>query len=81
MATIPRVATVATITGAAVVGLQTGLKVGNALNKNMDLNKDLESVIKNSPHADPNPERIPSPDNSFIHSPLENELTSPLKNY
>ena len=45
-------------------------------------NMDIENSIKNSPHAVPNPDRIPSPDMNFINSPLErNELTSPLHYY
>jgi hypothetical protein len=65
----------AVIGSSAVVtagGTKIGLDVGGAISKNMN----IEEAIKNSPHADPQVDRIPSPD-IFIHSPLEE--TSPLQ--
>lgn len=65
----------AVIGSSAVVtagGTKIGLDVGGAISKNMN----IEEAIKNSPHADPQIDRIPSPD-IFIHSPLEE--TSPLQ--
>jgi cytochrome c oxidase subunit 2 len=49
-------------------GAQAGLVAGTAIAKNTD----IQSMIKNSPHSDPNLDRIPSPDPIFlIQSPLE----------
>jgi hypothetical protein len=71
-----RMLTIGATAAASAIGTKIGLGVGNTLTKNMG----IENAIKNSPHVDPNPDRIPSPDMNFIHSPLErNELTSPLQ--
>ena len=71
-----RLITVGTTTAVSAIGVKVGLWVGKAITNNMGIEKD----IKYSPHAEPNPDRIPSPDMSFINSPLErNELTSPLQ--
>ena len=56
------------------VGLDP-LREGTAISKNIDIDK----AVKSSPHAEPQPDRIPSPDSNFIPSPLETEITSPLQ--
>lgn len=53
---------------------KVGLEIGTSISKNLDITES----IKNSKHADPNIDRIPSPDIE-INSPLENEITSPLQ--
>lgn len=71
-----RMLTIGTIGAVSAIGTKIGLGVGNSITKNMD----IKNIIKNSPHADLNPDRIPSPDMNFINSPLErNELTSPIQ--
>ena len=55
-----------------------GINIGNVLSKNIN----IKETIKNSSHANSNPDRIPSPEPSFINSTLENtigEITSPLQ--
>ena len=54
-----------------------GLDIGSAISKN----SNLEGLIKNSEHANPAPNSIPSPDrDSFINSALESgDITSPLQ--
>jgi|SRR5215475_8442995 len=64
---------------AFVVGttIQLGLSTGTSIAKNINLNK----IIQNSPHANTNLDRAPSPDPNFtINSPLEygDIDTSPL---
>lgn len=55
-----------TFVGAA--GTQAGISAGKALVKNMDVN----NMVKDSPHCQPNLDRAPSPDSNFvIQSPLE----------
>jgi hypothetical protein len=53
-----------------------GLKAGSALAKNIN----VSSIIENSRHADPDINRIPSPDlENIIQNPLEIGDTSPLE--
>lgn len=54
-------------------GSYLGVEDAKAIAKN----SEISSMIKNSPHSDPNHDRIPSPDNEFIKSVVE-EL-SPLE--
>jgi len=68
--------------GSAVVSA-AGTKLGLSLGTTAALNTDLKSMIKNSIHANPQPERIPSPDPFMIPSPLEDGqlITSPLQDF
>ena len=75
MAPVPRVALVTATTVATAIGTKVGIGIGTAINQNMD----IASTVKDSPHADPNPERVPSPDTNIINSPLESDITSPLQ--
>jgi len=72
MGPVQRLAVVGTTAFVTAAGTKIGLDIGGAVSKNLN----IEESIKNSPHADPQIDRIPSPD-IFIHSPLEE--TSPLQ--
>jgi hypothetical protein len=66
--------------GGSTLITATATKVGLELGATLTQKTELESLIKNSPHADPNPDRIPSPDPNIINSILEsNDITSPLQ--
>jgi uncharacterized membrane protein len=56
-------------------GTRIGLGLGSVISKNININ----NAIKNTKHADPQPDRVPSPDPDMILSPLENDMTSPLQ--
>ena len=67
------------IAGTTVVAA-AGTKIGTDIGKSITSNTDIMSSIKKSEHSNPDPDRVPSPDNDFINSPLEiTELYSPLE--
>jgi hypothetical protein len=62
-------------TGVTALATQTGLNIGAAMTKNLDLNY----LVKNSPHVTSS-DRVPSPDPFFVPSVLESsEIESPLE--
>jgi hypothetical protein len=67
----------AAATGAAVaLGTKLGLEAGSALTKKATI---LE-MVKGSRHSDVNPDRVPSPDMTLIHSITEiGDLQSTLE--
>jgi hypothetical protein len=85
MPVLPRLLLTGATTAVSAGGAKVGLDVGGSISKNLD----LTSAIKNSPHSNPQIDRIPSPDvfHSFLnpsevnvsfldsHSPLEVLLT------
>ncbi len=76
MAPLPRVALV----GSTALVATTGVKVGQEIGKAITSNDIFANSMKESPHSNPDPERIPSPDPDIINSPLENgDLYSPLE--
>jgi hypothetical protein len=73
---VQRLTAVASTTILTAAGTKIGAELGSIVSKNMDLNK----IIKNSPHSDPQPDRIPSPDSFIANSPSESDnITSPLQ--
>ena len=70
-----RLLTVGATTAVTAAATKAGMEIGSEIVRNTDLTE----LIKNSPHADPQHDRIPSPDSNFINSPLENEIVSPLQ--
>nr|WVH38138.1 LAGLIDADG endonuclease [Poriella subacida] len=60
----------ASTTALAVSG---GVSIGQQLGKSVTKNESILEAIKKHNYADPDIERIPSPDNSFINSVLEDE--------
>jgi hypothetical protein len=76
MSPLPRLAVVGTTAAITAAGARIGLDIGGVVSKNMN----IEKAIKNSPHADPNIDRIPTPPaepDFFIQSPAD--ITSPLQ--
>jgi hypothetical protein len=70
-----RLLVVGSTAAATAAGTKIGLDVGTAISKNIG----IDEMITKSPHADPQHDRIPSPDPNIINSPLENDMTSPLQ--
>jgi hypothetical protein len=69
-----RLLVVGGVAAMTAAGTKIGTEVATAIGKNIN----LDNVIKNSPHSEPNPERVPSPDPTFsINSPIE--MSSPLQ--
>ena len=57
-------------------GVKIGVHVGNKCIENDSMTKAIESLdesVKTHPYAEPTPDRIPSPDQNWINSPLEND--------
>lgn len=77
MPIVQRLIVLGSTAATTAVGTKIGFNLGTAISKNVDIN----TMIKNSAHANPQPDRIPSPDPNIIPSPLEtnNEMTSPLQ--
>lgn len=67
------------LVGNVGIGAAAGTKVGVAVGESVAKNIQMAKAIKNSQHADPQLDRIPSPDPNIINSPLENDITSPLQ--
>jgi len=61
----------AALVGASTLGSAATTKVGLDLGAAVSKNLNIKEAIKNSPHADVNIDRIPSPDIDFINSVLE----------
>jgi hypothetical protein len=75
MPPVQRALLVGGMSAATAAGTTLGLKTGKILGDN--INAD---IIKNSAHADPNINRIPSPDLFVANSPLEsNDVSTPLE--
>ena len=70
-----RVIVTGAVAGVTAAGTKVGIGIGDTLIKHININE----AIKNSQHADPHIDRIPSPDPNIINSPLENDITSPLQ--
>jgi hypothetical protein len=69
------------IIGSTAAVTATGTKIGLAVGTEISNNLNIGEAIKNSPHADPDITRIPSPSSEvdfFISSPAD--ITSPLQN-
>jgi len=63
------------VLGGALLGAASGV-VGHAITKQAG----IKDMIKNSKHSNPDPDSIPSPGGTHIHSMIENgELNSPLE--
>jgi hypothetical protein len=76
MAPLQRLAAIGTTAAVTAAGTKIGLEFGGLVSKN----NYIETAIKNSPHADPDIDRIPSPSaepSFFIQSPAD--ITSPLQ--
>jgi hypothetical protein len=79
MPPLQRLALIGSTAAVTATGTKVGLEFGTAVSKNLN----LEEAIKNSPHADPDVTRIPSPSSLgdeldyFIRSPAD--ITSPLQ--
>ena len=76
MAPLHRLAVIGTTAAATAAGTKIGLDLGGVVSKNIN----IEEAIKNSPHAEPKTDRIPSPSaepDFFIASPAD--ITSPLQ--
>ena len=71
----PRLITVGGNVLTTAATTKIGMEIGSAIVQH----SDITEMIKNSPHADPQHDRIPSPDSSIINSPLENDIFSPLQ--
>ncbi len=67
------------LAGSTLISAAT-TKVGLGIGQNIINNSDFMSSISQSSHGNPDINRVPSPDNTFINSPLENGdlLRSPL---
>ncbi len=73
MAPVQRLAAIGATAVVTAAGTKVGLNAASAISKNIG----IEEAIKNSPHAHPQFDRVPSPDIDIILSPLEK--TSPLQ--
>jgi hypothetical protein len=72
---VQRTLLVGGISAVTAAGTTLGIKTGESLANNIYIDS-----IKNSPHADPNINRVPSPDPFIANSPLEsNDITTPLE--
>jgi hypothetical protein len=72
---VQRTLLVGGISAVTAAGTTLGIKTGESLANNISIDS-----IKNSPHADPNINRVPSPDPFIANSPLEsNDITTPLE--
>lgn len=69
-----RILAIGASTGITAISTQTGLNIGLAMTRNLD----LDNLVKDSPHV--TIDRIPSPDPFFVPSILENTgIDSPLE--
>nr|YP_009710759.1 hypothetical protein [Amanita thiersii]QFZ98708.1 hypothetical protein [Amanita thiersii] len=76
MPPVYRAGAIGTAAVISAAGAKVGLEIGTEIIKNVGVSE----MVKNSEHANPNTERIPSPDPNMINSPLENDLSSQLEN-
>ena len=76
MGLVQRLAVVNTTAIVTAAGTSFGLDIGGAISKNMN----IEEAIKNSPYADTQIDRIPSPDILFLFKVLQILLVH-YKNY
>lgn len=66
-------------TAAASAGFISGAHLGRSMGQAMVQNADITNMVKISEHANPAPDRIPSPDTNMINSALElGDLKTPL---
>lgn len=70
MAPAPRLALIGATSAITAAGAKTGLSAAKAASKNIDLSES----IKNSKYGSASKDSLPSPDDSFINSPLDSEI-------